>query len=42
MQVVRLLAPRLDAEDHSKDVDFGRAGINGRWEAGCNVSDAIA
>jgi NTE family protein len=34
MQVVRLLAPRLDAENHTKDIDFSRAGINSRWEAG--------
>ncbi len=34
MHVVRLLAPRLDAEDHTKDVDFSPAGIRERWEAG--------
>ena len=26
MHVVRLLAPRLDGEDHTKDIDFSRAG----------------
>jgi NTE family protein len=34
MHVVRLLAPRLDGEDHTKDIDFSRAGIRKRWEAG--------
>jgi NTE family protein len=34
MHVVRLIAPRLDQEDHTKDIDFGRAGIRSRWEAG--------
>ena len=31
---MRLLAPRLDGEDHTKDIDFSRAGIRRRWEAG--------
>ena len=34
MHVVRLLAPRLDNEDHTKDVDFSPDGIRRRWEAG--------
>ncbi|MEY2928218.1 MAG: hypothetical protein RL367_2695 [Pseudomonadota bacterium] len=34
MHVVRLLAPRLDNEDHTKDVDFSPSGIRERWEAG--------
>ena len=34
MHVVRLLAPRLDNEDHTKDVDFSPGGIRKRWEAG--------
>ena len=34
MHVVRLLAPRLDNEDHTKDVDFSPSGIRKRWEAG--------
>ena len=34
MHVVRLLAPRLDNEDHTKDIDFSRAGIRARWAAG--------
>jgi NTE family protein len=34
MHVVRLLAPRLAAEDHTKDIDFTAAGIRARREAG--------
>jgi NTE family protein len=34
MHVVRLLAPRLANEDHTKDVDFSPGGIRKRWEAG--------
>ena len=34
MHVVRLLAPRLDRESHTKDIDFSSAGIRTRWEAG--------
>jgi NTE family protein len=34
MHVVRLLAPRLDNEDHTKDIDFSRTGIRMRWNAG--------
>ncbi|HZC55381.1 MAG TPA: patatin-like phospholipase family protein [Xanthobacteraceae bacterium] len=34
MHVVRLLAPRLVGEDHSKDIDFSRNGIQHRWRAG--------
>jgi NTE family protein len=34
MHVVRLLAPRLDNEDHTKDIDFSRKGIKTRWNAG--------
>ncbi|MGA2129749.1 MAG: patatin-like phospholipase family protein [Xanthobacteraceae bacterium] len=34
MHVIRLLAPRLDNESHTKDVDFTPAGIRRRWEAG--------
>src|SRR6266436_1471140 len=34
MHVVRLLAPRLDHEDHTKDVDFSPSGIMQRWDAG--------
>lgn len=34
VHLVRLLAPRLDHEDHTKDIDFTRAGIRTRWHAG--------
>lgn len=34
MHVVRLLAPQLDQEDHTKDIDFSPASIKERWEAG--------
>jgi NTE family protein len=34
MHLVRLLSPRLDREDHTKDIDFTRTGIRGRWHAG--------
>ena len=34
MHVVRLLAPRLENEDHTKDIDFSASGIRMRWEAG--------
>jgi NTE family protein len=34
MHVVRLLAPRLDNENHNKDIDFTPSGIRKRWEAG--------
>ncbi len=34
MHVVRLLAPPLEGEDHTKDIDFSRKGIRSRWTAG--------
>jgi len=34
MHVVHLLAPRLDGEDHTKDIDFSPGGIRARREAG--------
>ncbi len=34
MHVVRLLAPQLDRETHTKDIDFSAHGIRQRWEAG--------
>jgi NTE family protein len=34
MHLVRLLSPRLDREDHTKDIDFTRTGIRRRWHAG--------
>jgi NTE family protein len=34
MHVVRLQAPRLDGEDHTKDIDFTPTGVRARWQAG--------
>jgi NTE family protein len=34
MHFVRLLAPRLENEGHTKDIDFSPAGIGMRWRAG--------
>ena len=34
MHVLRLLAPALQHEDHSKDIDFSPDGIRQRWDAG--------
>ncbi|MGJ4889320.1 patatin-like phospholipase family protein [Bradyrhizobium sp. HKCCYLRH3099] len=34
MHVVRLLAPQLDHETHTKDIDFSPSGIMQRWDAG--------
>jgi len=34
MHVVRLLAPRIDNENHTKDIDFTPAGIRARRQAG--------
>jgi len=34
MHIVRLKAPRLDNEDHLRDIDFTSAGIQARWQAG--------
>ena len=34
MHVVRLLAPTIDGEDHTKDIDFSPSGIQTRWAAG--------
>jgi NTE family protein len=34
MHLVRLLAPRLANDDHTKDIDFSRASIRARWQAG--------
>ena len=43
MHVVRLLAPRLDGEDHTKDIDFSRRGIRSRWDAGySDMRDVLA
>jgi NTE family protein len=34
MHVVRLMAPRLDTESHTKDIDFSPSGIRLRQETG--------
>jgi len=34
MHVVRLLAPQLEHETHTKDIDFSPSGIMRRWDAG--------
>lgn len=34
MHIVRLMAPSLDHEDQTKDVDFSASGIQHRWSAG--------
>jgi NTE family protein len=34
MHVVRLLAPQLDRETHTKDIDFSTEGVEQRWAAG--------
>ena len=34
MHVVRLLAPRIENESHTKDIDFSASGIRARREAG--------
>jgi NTE family protein len=41
MHVVQLLAPQLDHEDHTKDVDFSPAGIQQRWDAGYAHTRAV-
>ena len=43
VHIVRLLAPRLEGEDHTKDIDFTPGGISRRLEAGyTDARDAIA
>ena len=34
MHVVHLVAPRLESEDHTKDIDFSSAGVRARRQAG--------
>jgi len=34
MHALRLLVPRLDGENYSKDIDFTRARVRARWQAG--------
>jgi NTE family protein len=43
MHVVQLLAPRLEKEDHMKEMDFSPDGIRARWQAGYeNTGRALA
>ena len=41
MHVVRLLAPQLIREDHTKDIDFSPSGIMQRWDAGYRHTKAV-
>lgn len=41
MHVVRLLAPQLSREDHTKDIDFSPSGIMQRWDAGYRHTRAV-
>jgi NTE family protein len=41
MHVIRLLAPQLDRESHTKDIDFSPNGIRQRWQAGYAHTKAV-
>jgi NTE family protein len=41
MHIVRLLAPQLDRETHTKDIDFSPSGIMKRWDAGYAHTKAV-
>jgi NTE family protein len=41
MHVVQLLAPQLDRETHTKDIDFSSGGIRKRWELGYAHTKAV-
>jgi NTE family protein len=41
MHVVRLLAPQLARENHTKDIDFSPCGIMQRWDAGYAHTKAV-
>ena len=41
VHVVRLLAPQLECETHTKDIDFSPSGIMRRWEAGHAHTKAV-
>jgi NTE family protein len=41
MHVVRLLAPQLARENHTKDVDFSPSGIRQRWAAGYSHTRSV-
>jgi NTE family protein len=34
MHALRLNAPRVEGENHSKDIDFTPGGVRVRWQAG--------
>jgi NTE family protein len=36
-----LLAPKLDQETHTKDIDFSPSGIRQRWDAGYAHTKAV-
>src|SRR5215212_4508784 len=41
MHVIRLLAPPLEGEDHSKDIDFSPSGIRRRWDTGYSDTQRV-
>ena len=41
MHVVRMLGPRVEGEDSSKDIDFTHQGISARWQAGLNDAERV-
>jgi NTE family protein len=41
MHVVRLLAPAVAGEGHTKDIDFSPSGIKTRWEAGLRHTQSV-
>src|SRR5690242_14265608 len=41
MHVVRLLAPMLERENHTKDIDFSASGIRQRWQAGYTHTKSV-
>src|SRR5260370_32261882 len=41
MHVVRLLAPQLDRETHTKDIDFSPHGLKHRWDAGYSHTQPV-
>jgi NTE family protein len=41
MHVVQLLAPKLDQETHTKDIDFSPSDIRQRWDAGYAHTKAV-
>jgi NTE family protein len=41
MHLVRFLSPRLEGEDHTKDIDFTRSGIERRWQAGFEHANKV-